>query len=68
MTESGRQPVAPKSNFDLLLEHLPADSLAAGLVAAHVDRGATTSADAMRQVLKDRLDTLKAAHGERTDQ
>jgi hypothetical protein len=27
MTESGRQAVTPKSNFDLLLEHMPADSL-----------------------------------------
>jgi hypothetical protein len=31
----------PKSNFDLLLEHLPEGGLAATLVTAHVHRGKT---------------------------
>ena len=58
----------PKSNFDLLLEHLPQDSLAAALVASHINRGTTGSAAAMRQVLKDRFAALKDAYAERADQ
>jgi hypothetical protein len=57
---TSREPIEPaKSNFDLLLEHLPQDGLAAALVVAHVNRGTAGSAEAMRQVLKDRLATLK---------
>jgi hypothetical protein len=66
--ESSRTPNISKSNFDLLLEHLHQDSLAAALVIAHVNRGGADSADAMRQVLKDRLVALKAAYVERADQ
>ena len=53
MVKSPGPAVPPKSNFDLLLEHLPKDGLAATLVTAHVNRGATSSVDAMRQVLKE---------------
>jgi hypothetical protein len=67
MVNSPGPDVSPKSNFDLLLEHLPKDGLAATLVTAHVNRGVTSSADAMRQVLKDRLATLRAAHAERSE-
>ena len=62
------QDVPPQSNFDLLLEHLPKDSLAATFVTAHVNRGPTSSVGAMRQVLQDRLATLRASHAERSDQ
>jgi hypothetical protein len=63
-----QDPAVPaKTNFDLLLEHLPQDGLAAALVTAHVNRGTTGSAAALRQVLKDRLVTLKDAHAERAD-
>jgi hypothetical protein len=68
MVNSPGPDVPTKSNFDLLLEHLPKDGLAAALVTAHVNRGASSSADAMRQVLKDRLATLRASHAERSDQ
>ncbi len=63
---SGTDP--PRTNFELLLEHLIADSLAARLVAAHVDRGTKTSAAAMREVLQARLTELKDAHAERPAQ
>ena len=43
------QDVPPQSNFDLLIEHLPKDSLAATFVTAHVNRGPTSSVDAMRR-------------------
>ena len=66
--ENSRTPNNLKSNYDLLLEHLDQDSLAATLVTAHVNRGGAGSAEAMRQVLKDRIATLKAAYVERTDQ
>ncbi len=63
------EPIVPtKTNFDLLLEHLPEDSLAAAFVTAHVNRGATSSVTAIRQVVKDRLAALKDAHAERADQ
>lgn len=68
MAKSPDPPTPPKSNFDLLLEHLPEDGLAAALVTAHVNRGTLASADAMRQILKDRLAALKDAHAERADQ
>ena len=68
MPVSQDPPSLPKSNFDLLLEHLPEDSLAAALVAAHVNRGTANSAVAVRQVLNDRLATLKDAYAERADQ
>jgi hypothetical protein len=60
--------IPAKSNFDLLLEHLPEHDLAATLVTAHVNRGATSSIDALRQVMNDRLTTLKAAYVERANQ
>jgi hypothetical protein len=62
MPESLEAVVPPKSNFDLLLEHLPQDGLAAALVAAHVNRGTTSSIGAVGQVVNDRLAALKAAH------
>jgi hypothetical protein len=68
MVKSPGPDVPPRSNFVLLLEHLPKDGLAATLVTAHVNRGATSSADAVRQVLKDRLATLRAFYAERSDQ
>jgi len=58
----------PKTNFDRLLEHLPQDSLAAQLVAAHLNRGTRTSAAAMREVLQERLAALKSAYAEPPDQ
>lgn len=68
MPQSQEPGLPPKSNFDLLLEHLPEHDLAAALVSAHINRGATRSVDALRQVMNDRLATLKAAHVERPDQ
>jgi hypothetical protein len=58
----------PKSNFDLLLQHLQQDSLAAALVTAHVNRGTMSSIDAVRQVVEDWLTELKAAYVEHSDQ
>jgi hypothetical protein len=64
-----QEPVfSPKSNFDLLLQHLPQDGLAAALVAAHVNRGTTSSIDPVRQVVEDQLAMLKAAYVEHSDQ
>lgn len=68
MPESQERVVQPKSNFDLLLEHLPEHSLAAALVTAHINRGATSSIDAIRQVVSDSLAALKAAYVEPADQ
>jgi hypothetical protein len=68
MGKSQEPTVPAKSNFDLLLEHLPEHDLAAALVTAHINRGATSSIDAMRQVMNDRLATLKVAHVECSDQ
>lgn len=59
---------APKTNFDLLLEHLIDASLAAQMVAAHLARGAKTSDAAMREVLQARLTILKATYAESPDQ
>jgi hypothetical protein len=68
MAKSQEPTVPAKSNFDLLLEHLPEHDLAATLVTAHINRGGTSSIDAMRQVMNDRLATLKAAYVERANQ
>lgn len=57
-----------KTNPELLLDHLPEDSLAAKLVRAHIGRGVTSSADALRNVLHDRLKTIIDTHAERSDQ
>lgn len=61
------EPENPQTNFDLLLQHLPDGSLAAQMVAAHIDRGTKTSVAALREVLQSRIATLKAAHAERPD-
>jgi hypothetical protein len=68
MPESQEPVFPPKSNFDLLLQHLPQDGLAAALVAAHLNRGTTSSIDAVRQVVEDRLSMVKAAYVEHSDQ
>jgi hypothetical protein len=68
MPEAQEPVFPPKSNFDLLLKYLPQDGLAAALVAAHVNRGATSSIDAVRRVVEDRLAMLRAAYVEHSDQ
>lgn len=49
----------PPDNFDRLLKHLKAGSLAASFVQAHRAPGAASPRDALRAVLKTRLEQLR---------
>jgi hypothetical protein len=68
MSDEQKPLPAPKTNFDLLLERLPAESLAAALLDAHIHPDATTSIDAMRRVLDARLAELRAAYDDHPHQ
>jgi hypothetical protein len=51
--------VLRNNNFDRLLKHLKADSLAARIVRARGDPDAPDPAGAMKEVLRDRLAQLR---------
>jgi hypothetical protein len=68
MADIPKPPPAPKTNFDLLLERLLANSLASALLNAYIRPGATIRIDAMRRVLDARLADLRAAYDEHPSQ
>lgn len=62
------QPAAPQNNFERLIAHLDKDSLAAKLVSAHAAPGAHTPAQAVIEVMTNRLNELKKSYDNPEDQ
>jgi hypothetical protein len=58
---------APVTNFERLLVHLKADSLAAKLLAARMHSDPGSAQAAMKKILVDRLEELRRQYGNPTD-
>lgn len=59
---------APQNNFERLIAHLHKDSLAAKLVSAYAAPGEHTPAQAVSDVITNRLDELKKSYDNPEDQ
>ena len=66
--EGQHQPAPPENNFERLMTHLRKNSLAAKLVSAYAAPDEGTSAQAIKDVMADRLDELKNSYDSPEDQ
>ena len=61
------EPAHLQTNFERLISHLPANSLAASLVTAYAAPSGRTPQDAVRKVAATRLEELKKKHDHTED-
>ena len=58
----------PQTNFQRLLDHLSADTLAARLVAAQIDPQGQQTSETLQKVILDRLEEVRRDHEPPSDQ